>query len=125
VKPQRNAAKARAKKAKRKRHVLAAVHTKHADKPAKPARSEAVGADTRLAAPAAAPAGTSGTSAILFVVSALIAVSLLLIATAAVPPWVLPARVGPTVARHRGDIATAGVTAAICLLFAFLIAWMA
>jgi hypothetical protein len=52
-------------------------------------------------------------------------VSLLLIATAAVPPWVLPARVGPTVSRYRGDLATAGVTGAICLLFAFLIAWMA
>jgi hypothetical protein len=76
------------------------------------------------APPTIASSSGSGTSPIVFVVAALLGLSLLLIATAAVPPWIFPARVGPAFARRRADIATAGVTGAICLLFAFLIAWM-
>jgi hypothetical protein len=123
-KPKRHAAKAQKHKKVKRKHVLAATQ-KRARKPTKKAQGEVAAEVTRVAAPASASDGNAGVSAILFVVSALLAVSLLLIATAAVPPWVLPARVGPTIARHRGDLATAGVTGAICLLFAFLIAWMA
>lgn len=124
-KPKRHQSKRRKQKAKRKHHVLAAAD-KRPRKPSKPTRTATTVVDaTRLAAPAAISDPNSGTSGILLVVSALLAVSLLLIATAAVPPWVLPARVGATVARHRADLATAGVTGAICLLFAFLIAWVA
>jgi hypothetical protein len=61
------------------------------------------------------------TSLAVLLVIALLALSMLMIITAAVPPRLLPARLGPTVARRRGDLATVGVTGVICLLLGFLI----
>jgi hypothetical protein len=101
------------KKPKRRTHrVLAARHIKRVTR--KPLKRESLThADVRVAAP------------VVILVAALLGVSLLLIAGSVTPPWVFPRRVGAMIAHHRADLATAGVTGTLCLLFAFVIAWMA
>lgn len=85
---------------------------------ARPAPEQASAAAT---APVTPSSGGLRTSLSLLLVIALLTLSMLMIIMASVPPRLLPARLGPSVARRRGDLATVGVTGVICLLLGFLI----
>jgi hypothetical protein len=106
---------------KRKVHVRR--HRTRAERPA-PVRVHDLLARDDVSLASAGPAGTtgSGSSALSILLGLLVAGSLLLVAAAVAPLRVLPPAVGAPIARHRADLATAGITGALCLLFAFLIA---
>jgi hypothetical protein len=100
------------------RHVKRVTQLHPRARLARPAPEQASAAAT---APVAPSSGSLRTSLALLLVIALLTLSTLLIIMAAVPPRLLPARLGPSVARRRGDLATVGVTGVICLLLGFLI----